>query len=786
MPMLQAPQQAARRWKRELDLAGKRERNWRDEADKIIKRYRGEEKKRSRFNVLWSNTEILRGAIYNSRPNPDVRRRFRDADPIGKAVSEILQRCLQINVDGYEFDCSMRNDVLDALLSGRGVTRIRYVASIAQTGGEQAEKQETDASREASDTDEGGRKAESSDSPDTNEGEEGVSEELEYERVEFEHVDWRDYREGYARTWAEVPWIAFRCKLTADEAGKMFGAELLKEVRFSEPDANKSSDPEQSETEKLAEFWEVWDRAGMRVFFTQEKVDQLLYPKANPDGKPPLDLVDFFPIPDPLRMVENTSSRIPVPHFMLYKEQADELDRLSGRITKIVDACRVRGIYDSKIPEMADILDSGDNQLTPVQNAQQWANAGGLESAMAFVPVEPIAKVLTQLYAARESCKQTIDEITGISDIIRGNTAASETATAQQIKANYASVRLQKMQKEVQRYCRDLLRLAAEVTAEKFGRDTLSSMTELQLPTEEQKQQLLMQAKQSGQQPDPNLQKVPTWEQVMEVMHNDAIRHFKVDVETDSTVAGTLESDMQGLSQVITAVTDGLSRMAPLVQAGMLPIDGAKEIVLSVARRARMGLAVEDAFDKLQAPAPPQQPAEPPDTAPQVAQMKAQSDAQLQQMKQQHEAQLKQLELQQEQQLEAAKQQSESERRQLELNYQQQIETLKLANQREIADANNQTALMIAQMNNEHAAEMEASRAQNQAMEGDKERAARSQEAEANRAAKETKEAPETPTAASYSDEERAVLPEIRELLASLAKPRQVIRDDGGRIVGLH
>jgi hypothetical protein len=128
--LLDKPINEARTWKRELQLAEKREATWRDEADKIIKRYRGEEKKKNRFNVLWANTEILRPAIYNTKPNPDVRRRFRDADPLGKAVSELLERALYVICDDNTTETSLRNDVLDTLLCGRGVSWVRYVAKI--------------------------------------------------------------------------------------------------------------------------------------------------------------------------------------------------------------------------------------------------------------------------------------------------------------------------------------------------------------------------------------------------------------------------------------------------------------------------------------------------------------------------------------------------------------------------------------------------------------------------------------------------------------------------------
>src|SRR5437870_13370579 len=120
----------ARLWKKELQLASKREKEWRERSEKIVERYRGEEKKKNRFNVLWSNTEILRPAYYNSKPSPDVRRRFRDADPVGKAVSEVLERSLIVVTDGSSTDTSLKNDVLDGLLSGRGLSRVRYVPKL--------------------------------------------------------------------------------------------------------------------------------------------------------------------------------------------------------------------------------------------------------------------------------------------------------------------------------------------------------------------------------------------------------------------------------------------------------------------------------------------------------------------------------------------------------------------------------------------------------------------------------------------------------------------------------
>lgn len=607
-----AAEKGARRWKKELELAKKREKDWLTEAERIVKRYRGEEKKRNRFNVLWANTEILRPAIYNSRPNPDVRRRFRDADPLGKAVSQVLERSLEVFVDGDESDDALKNDVLDGLLCGRGVSRIRYVPNIATA---EPVQQSTDGSSD--DEDDGAPRTTDQAEPD---------EEVESESVCVEHVDWKDFRHGYGRVWPEVQWVSFRHMLARNEAEDKFGKEVLAMVQFTVPETTDKEKPgeQTGETQKVAEFWEIWDKAGGRVFFTQEAVEELLFPEANEHGEPPLELDGFFPCPRPLQIVENTSSLLPTPIFRLYEDQANQIDKISGRIDKIVNTMRLRGIYDARLTEMADLLSSDDNEMVPVQNAQQWGE-GGLDKAVSWVPVEKNAEILTALYEARDRQKAIIDELLGISDIIRGATDPNETATAQNLKSNYGSVRLQRMQKEVQRYARDLLRIAASAMGQKFSPETFTAMTELNFPTAQQKallqqqvQQQQMQAQmppQPGMPPpppgppiDPAMLQMPTWEDIIGVMRSSKRQQYRIDVETDSTIAGTLSSDMAGLSQVLQSISQTLTGLAPLVQDGALPVDAAKEIVMSVIRRARMGMAVEDAFDKMQAPKPPPDP----------------------------------------------------------------------------------------------------------------------------------------------------------------------------------
>lgn len=815
-------EQESRRWKKEILLSGKRERDWEREGEKIVKRYRGEEKKRNRYNVLWANTEILRPAIYNSRPNPDVRRRFRDADPVGKAVSEVLERSLQVFLDGDAFDDAAKNDVLDALLPGRGISRIRYVPKISTTETEEAEDENDTSDTEATaDEPNAAPDQDKADAEGDAEPNDLPDEEVESETVEIVHIDWKDFRHGYGRTWVEVPWTGFRHKLTRAEAEEKFGEDepALAKVEFTVPVADEYKKPgdQVGETEKIAEFWEVWDKVASRVFFVHEEVEQLLYPKDNPDGEPPLDFDGFFPCPRPLMLIENTGSLLPTPPFRLYETEAAQLDMLSMRIDKIIKGTRLRGVYDAKMPEMKDLLSSDDNEMIPVQNAQAWKD-GGLDAAVSWFPVEQAAKVLEGLYMAREKQKAIIDELTGIADIMRGATDPNETLGAQEIKSTYGSIRLQRMQKEVQRYVCDLLRLAAAAMCQKFSPETFTEMSELKFPTPEQKQMMIMafQRQQAMMPPqpggpspggggapgpatqppapamDPAMLKVPTWDDILGLMHSPKLRQFKIDIETDSTIAGTLSSDMAGLSEVLKAIAGAMTELAPMVSQGVLPVDAAKEVILTVIRRARMGMAVEDAFDKLSAPKP--QPS-PHDTEMAKVQAQGQSQVQVAQAKAHAEAGQFQAEEQARMQSEAMKERLEQQRiaqdaqtkMQLdaaEKQHQMQLEQVKqeaavklrdaeLLNARVIADANNQTKVLVAQIAAGVQRDKQAHEQQMAAIQPN----AATEEPDSNDE--------EAPPAADYAKAETELTDLIKNLTATMNRPRQVIRDMNGRISGL-
>lgn len=658
-----------RRWLLELSLAEKRHKDWSNQAKKILERYRSTKTKKNSFNILWANTEVLRPAIYNSVPKPDVRRRFKDADPIGKAVSEMLGRALEYALDAYDFDGLLKLTALDMLLVGRGVDRVRYLPTINTVDN----------------------------------GTETPDETLEYEQVVCDHVQWDDFRHGPGKTWDQITWVAFRHRLTRKEATEKFGdlGKTLKLDSSADDSVNNMADAATADLFKTAEVWEIWDKDEKEVLFVAEAYrDGPL--KQVPD---PLGLQGFFPNPRPVYAVEDVSSLIPLPLYEQYREQAEELDRISTRINKIVDAIRVRGIYDATLTELSNIMDASDNDLIPAANVTALLERGGLDKAIWFLPIQQLAVVLKELYVQREATKQVIYELTGISDIVRGSTDPRETKGAQEIKAQWGTQRLQRMQREFQRYARDLIRIKAEIIAEKFQPETLAQMTAIKLPSAQDKQQaqmLLQQGQQEIQQgqrppgpPPPELQEMlskPSLDEVIALMRSDAGRSFRIDIETDSTIAASMEGEMAGLTEVLTGIMQFADGVMPAIQAGMFPVEAAKEIILTICRRSRMGNAVEDALDKIQ------QPKEQEDPKAKAEQAKAQAE----QQKQQADMQAAQQKLAFEQRLEEQRVQAEMAQKQVRLRMEERIAMLQMqqdmALERARAEAKAQTDFLIARI----------------------------------------------------------------------------------------
>lgn len=544
----------ATRWLREIDLASAHEKNWRERAEKIVKRYRDDDRKgddggtTSRFNILFANTEVLKGVMYQKTPVPDVRRRFLDRDPIGRQAAQILQRALSYSIDAYDFDGLMMAVVEDVLLPGRGVARVRYVPTTAKRNNEDA---------------------------------------VVYQEVSCDYVEWEMYRESPAKRASKIRWKAFGELMTREDLVRYFGDKgRLCALDWSPKDKENEND----DMFKRALVWAIWDKTSRKVYFVSNgyKDDCLA---VEPD---PLGLEGFFPSPQSVYSVTTTNSLIPVPEFIQYQDQAIELDNITARIDALVDQLRVRGIDGTSLAEVEKLAKAGDGEMIPVEDAARLAQImenGGLEKAILFWPIEQIAGVLAHLYDQREQVKQTIYEITGIADIVRGSTKSSETLGAQELKARYANVRVGPRQKLIANFARDIFRMKAELISQKFTPEVLKLMTGPEM--------WMVETEAPGPDGRPVKQKVDATEQIMALLRDDKLRGFRVDIETDSTVQPDATEEQKNRIEMLTAVSQFIAGMGPAVQAGQIPKDVALEFLSFGIRGFKMSPQIEEAIDRM-------------------------------------------------------------------------------------------------------------------------------------------------------------------------------------------
>ncbi len=618
----------ARQWINEIAAAKKREKDWRELGKKVLDIYAGEKSQRVAFNIVYSNTETLMPSLYSAIPRPVVDRRFKDDDPIGKAAAVAGRRGLEFlldtNVEGYEtYDEGVRAAVLDALLPGRGVTQVKYDAEIVEEPKEKDSATKTEADTEGGD--------------DVEEGE--PEEPLAYKKGELVCLDackWDDFLHGYAKKWSKVPWVAFAKDIDKGEAKELFGKRIAGELVYADErdnDEGKKSEAEDRGSRLTTRIWLVWVKESRKVLFVSESYADGFLKKPVDD---PLGLSGFYPIPKPIMFVEKANDLSPSALYSLYEKQAEELNRLSERIIKLVQAIRARGIYDGELgDDLANLMEAADNELIPADKTSSLAAEKGLQNAIWWMPVEQLVGTLQQLYQAREACKAVIWEIMGIADIMRGSSAASETLGAQQIKQAWGSLRLKRMQKEVARYCRDLLRLMLEVAANKFSEDTWAKMTGLPYLTESQFAQAQAQFAalqqmaasmpppmppmpgQPPSPPDPRQQQLqqqlaaaqaelqkPKWADVLALLKDDLQRAYRIDVETNSTIEPEAAEDQKSIAELLNAIAQFVNGVGPMVEQGIMPFDAVKAMLLTVTKRFRFGIEIEDQIKAMKAPEP--------------------------------------------------------------------------------------------------------------------------------------------------------------------------------------
>ena len=653
---------------------------WEKRATKILKRYRDDTRTQSgietvKFNILWSNVKTLIPAVYAKLPKASCARRFGDNDQIGRVAAQLVERALDYEIEHYpDFRATMKYCVEDRFLGGRGVAWVRYEPHVrAQQLGIPE-----DGTQVTEDIDEDGAGPEMAETP----------EEIEYECAPVDYVHWRDFGHSSARTWEEVTQVWRWVYMTRDALIERFGEKMAARIPLDAGPENLDG-PNRKREGTRAKICELWCKETQKVYWIHKGMAQFVDERDDPLG-----LEGFFPCPKPLYATTTSDNLIPVPDFLLYQDQANELDILSDRIDGLVKALRMRGVYDASQPALQRLLTEGDNNtLIPVDKWLAFGEKGGLKGSIDLLPLDTLAQALLQCYGAREQIKAQIYEITGISDIIRGQTAASETATAQQIKGQYAGLRLRAMQEEVALFASELIRLKAQIICQQFQPQTILQYAAAQQMSPED-QQLIPQA--------------------IQLLSDRPLRNFRIEVASDSLVQIDEQQNKTDRLEFIQAFGGFLERALPVVTQAPQAADMIVELMRYGIGAFKQAEPVEGALDRMleqikmsqqqQAGAPPppdpemlkaqaEQQAEAAriqaDTA--IAQQKAQFDLQMQQARLQADMQIEQMKAQT-----AAALEEQRQRFQAALKAEEMAQQIALEQEKAKLDA--QTKIMVARI----------------------------------------------------------------------------------------
>lgn len=611
---------------------------WEDRAEKIVRRYRDDSRSQnnptSRFNILWSNIQTITPAIFARLPKPDVSRRFRDTDPIGRVASMMLERGLDYELEHYsDYKTAMKSVVFDRLIGGRGTAWVRYEPHFM-----------------AMDAPEDGLQiTEDIDEPE---------EQIDYECCPIDYVHYKDFCHSNGRTWEEITWVGRKVYMNRSALVERFGEELGYEIPLdSKPDTGKTYEKTSNYTSQAC-IYEIWCKESNKVYWLSKSLGEIL------DNKDDfLELEGFFPCPKPLYSTLTTDNLEPIPDFSMYQDQARELDTLADKIDGLINALKVRGVYDASSTELQRLFSEGENNsLIPVANWAGFAEKQGLRGSIDLVDIQPFANALMSCYQAMDQVKNQIYEIMGIADIQRGQSDPNETLGAQIIKSNNASGRLKTMQHEVVDFATKLLQIKAQIICKHFTPETIIKISAVdQLRPQDQ-------------------QVVP---EAIELLKSGDTASFRIEVTSDSMVYQNEQQDKADRMEFLNMASGFLEKFVGIGQQAPDLVPVAMEMLKFAVTGFNAGKQLEgmidETADKLKEIA-----AQPKQPQPNPEMIKLQAQAQMKQQEMQMAAQIKQQEMQMQIQVEKSKQE-----------YQAQENTVKnqLEQQRDEADRQAQFAL---------------------------------------------------------------------------------------------
>lgn len=670
------PQGWASRWKDEFEAARPAIAKFHKGGDKILKIFLGEQGVKDdrvvdeNLNLFYANTTTMQSLIFGSIPKAEVDRTFADAnDNTARVAAEILERMLNQDIqDPGKAMCDVFQQAInDRLLPGMGNARVKYDFKCGT--------REIAPGQPAINHPETGQELVPEVPPQ-------VEEYIENEWVDIVYTHWKDFLWSPARTHGEIRWKAFRSYMCKEELEKRFGTGHQDEKETAEDEESatprlkideiplNSKGPFGKQTDKApdtkqiipqAEVWEIWNLANKKVYWYVENFDQILDEKDDP-----LELRQFWPDAPPMIANATTSKYIPKSDYAIAQDLYAAVDVLQRRISRLTDACKLVGVYDKSNDEIKRLFSEGvENQLIPVDNWAMFAEKGGLEGSIQWLPLEAVIATIAQLQAQQDKKIQQLYELTGMADILKGAsqqqyTSAEETKT----KVIYASVRMQKLQNEFAFFVAHLQNLKAEIICRHFQPESIVKQSNIMMTVDGGDAQA-----------------------AIAFMKRDDSIQFRIRVQPESLAMADYTQMKADRTEFLMSISQFMQSAQPLMQADK----GATPILLQLLRWGLAGFKgaqeIQGVLDQAvkAATIQAQQPPEPPPPDPKIAAIQAETQAKIQILQEQAKSDAQNQQAKQAMELERA--QADHQAYLAKVSMDQQLEQQKFQNSMEILKA---------------------------------------------------------------------------------------------------
>ena len=536
--------QAARKlqqvWLRRIKDEEKSHKDWRDrgrDVQEVFNDDLGSDEAELFVPLLWSVVQVEHSGVYSSQPIPDVRPANDEKNPDFRKAGDVLERGIGHFVDDQSFDDNFHRTVDDYLAIGLGTIRVKLTSEIIDIPIKQdpPPADVVAAVERAVSKEDQAKIAKHL----ANQTEKGIGN----QSINWEYVSWDRFGWEPCNSWRVCDWIYFRHRMTGAQIKERFG----KSVRASKDKHDKND--HNSWKRKTYDIYEVWDRKHRKVLFIAKNETEPV--EVNDD---PLQLEGFYPIPTPMMTNIPSGELLPKADYDYIEPYDKELNRLQERRMALIAQIKAVGAHDKGLPELADILGQSDGESLPVQNLGQRLQAGGgkrgFDAVWFELPLEEKVLVLAKLTEQIAVVKAQVDEILGIADIVRGVTNAKEGVGTQELKGRWVGIRLSRKRDTVAYTTRQMFRMMGQLLTTHFTDENLMRLTQVEITP-----------------------------QVMQMLRNDLLMDFAIDIETDSTVARDEFRERETRQNMLTSVGAYVTTVLPSVASGQLPADVASAIL---------------------------------------------------------------------------------------------------------------------------------------------------------------------------------------------------------------